>query len=178
MGAADEAHRNEVAKEIGDQSRNLKARIDRLRTERAAITEARSSGSIEAALRDLQIKFSVAWRATENCTNGDPHALVCAAARKLQGALEAARHRDELEQSLTRTEARLAALPPIGAVDPQADATARLLRWLTHGALSVSPDDVGNARLLAMVVWPQLAGIASMIAVAPWRRKAAAPSPN
>jgi len=163
---------------IAAESAGLSGRIDRLRTERAAITEARSSGSIEAALRDLQIKFSVAWRATENCTNGDPHALVCAAARKLQGALEAARHRDELEQSLTRTEARLAALPPIGAVDPQADATARLLRWLTHGALSVSPDDVGNARLLAMVVWPQLAGIAFMLAMAPWRRKAAAPSPN
>ena len=163
---------------IAAESAGLSGRIDRLRTERAAITEARSSGSIEAALRDLQIKFSVAWRATENCTNGDPHALVCAAARKLQGALEAARHRDELEQSLTRTEARLAALPPIGAVDPQADATARLLRWLSHGALSVSPDDVGNARLLAMVVWPQLAGIAFMLAMAPWRRKAAAPSPN
>ena len=62
-----------------------------------------------------------------------------------------------------------AALPPIGAADPQADATARLLRWLSHGALSVSPDDVGNARLLAMVVWPQLAGIAFMLAMAPWR---------
>jgi hypothetical protein len=163
---------------IAAESAGLSGRIDRLRTERAAITEARSPGSIEAALRDLQIKFSVAWRATENCTNGDPHALVCAAARKLQGALEAARHRDELEQSLTRTEARLAALPPIGAVDPQADATARLLRWLSHGALSVSPDDVGNARLLAMVVWPQLAGIAFMLAMAPWRRNAPRPSPN
>jgi hypothetical protein len=163
---------------IAAESTGLSGRIDRLRTERAAVTEARSSGSIEAALRDLQIKFSVAWRATENCTNGDPHALVCAAARKLQGALEAARHRDELEQSLTRTEARLAALPPIGAVDPQADATARLLRWLSHGALSVSPDDVGNARLLAMVVWPQLAGIAFMLAMAPWRGKAAVPSPH
>jgi len=162
---------------IAAESAGLSGRIDRLRTERAAITEARSPGSIEAGLRDLKIKFSVAWRATENCTNGDPHALVCQAARKLQGALEAARHRDELEQSLTRTEARLAALPPIGAVDPQADATARLLRWLSHGALSVSPDDVGNARLLAMVVWPQLAGIAFMLAMAPWRRKAA-PSPS
>jgi len=158
---------------IAAESTGLSGRIDRLRIERAAVAEARSSASIEAALRDLQIKFSVAWRATENCTNGDPHALVCAAARKLQGALEAARHRDELEQSLTRTEARLAALPPIGAIDPQADATARLLRWLSHGALSVSSDDVGNARLLAMVVWPQLAGIAFMLAMAPWRRKTA-----
>jgi hypothetical protein len=153
------------------ESAGLSSRIERLRTERAAISETRSPGSIEVALRDLQIRFSVAWRATQNCTNGDPHALVCAAARKLQGALEAARHRDELELSLTRTEARLAALPPIGAADPQADATARLLRWLTNGALSVSPDDVGNARLLAMVVWPQLAGIAFMLAMAPWRRK-------
>jgi hypothetical protein len=159
------------------ESTGLSGRIERLRTERAAITETRSTGSIEAALRDLQIRFSVAWRATQNCTNGDPHALVCAAARKLQGALEAARHRDELEQSLTRSEARLAALPPIGAADPQADATARLLRWLTHGALSVSPDDVGNARLLAMVVWPQLAGIAFMLALAPWRHQRR-PSPN
>jgi len=163
---------------IAAESAGLTGRIDRLRTERAAITETRSSGSIEAALRDLQVKFSVAWRATQNCTNGDPHALVCAAARKLQGALEAARHRDELEQSLTRTEARLAALPPIGAVDPQADATARLLGWLSHGALSVSPDDVANARLLAMVVWPQLAGIVLMLALAPWRRQAIRPSPN
>ncbi|HXW29910.1 MAG TPA: hypothetical protein VEK55_11165, partial [Xanthobacteraceae bacterium] len=153
------------------ESAGLSGRIERLRTERAAINEIRSVGSIEAALRDLQVRFSVAWRATQNCTNGDPHALVCAAARKLQGALEAARHRDELEQSLTRSEARLAALPPIGAADPQADATARLLRWLSHGALSVSPDDVGNARLLAMVVWPQLAGIAFMLAMAPWRHK-------
>jgi hypothetical protein len=85
--------------------------------------------------------------------------------------LEAARHREELELSLTRSEARLAALPPIGAADPQADATARLLHWLTHGALTVSPDDIGNARLLAMVVWPQLAGLAFMLAMAPWRRR-------
>jgi hypothetical protein len=153
------------------EAAGLSGRIERLRTERAAITETRSPGSIEVALRDLQVRFSVAWRATQNCTNGDPHALVCAAARKLQSALEAARHRDELEQSLTRSEARLAALPPIGAADPQADATARLLRWLSHGALSVSPDDVGNARLLAMVVWPQLAGIAFMLAMAPWRQQ-------
>jgi hypothetical protein len=153
------------------ESAGLSGRIERLRTERAAITETRSPGSIEAALRDLQIRFSVAWRATQNCTNGDPHALVCAAARKLQAALEAARHRDELELSLTRSEARLAALPPIGAADPQADATARLVHWLSHGTLSVSPDDVGNARLLAMVVWPQLAGVAFMLAMAPWRRK-------
>jgi hypothetical protein len=157
------------------ESAGLSGRIERLRTERAAITETRSLGSIEAALRDLQIRFSVAWRATQNCTNGDPHALVCAAARKLQGALEAARHRDELEQSLMRSEARFAALPPIGAADPQADATARLLRWLSHGALSVSPDDVGNARLLAMVVWPQLAGIAFMLAMAPWRHQRRSP---
>jgi hypothetical protein len=67
---------------------------------------------------------------------------------------------------LTRTEARLAAVP-----DPQADATARLLGWLSHGALSVSPDDVGNARLLAMVVGPQLAGIVFVLATAPWRRQ-------
>jgi hypothetical protein len=153
------------------ESAGLNGRIERLRTERAAITETRSTGSVEAALRDLQVRFSVAWRATQNCTNGDPHALVCAATRKLQSALEAARHRDELEQSLTRSEARLGALPPIGAADPQADATARLLRWLSHGALSVSPDDVGNARLLAMVVWPQLAGIAFMLAMAPWRQQ-------
>jgi hypothetical protein len=157
---------------IAAESAGLSSRIERLRSERAAITEARSVGSIEAGLRDLQIRFSVAWRATQNCTNGDPHALVCAAARKLQSALEAARHREELEQSLTRSEARLAALPPIGAADPQADATARLLHWLTHGALTVSPDDIGNARLLAMVVWPQLAGLAFMLAMAPWRRKA------
>jgi hypothetical protein len=156
---------------IAAESAGLSGRIERLRTERAAIAETRSVGSIEAALRDLQIRFSVAWRATQNCTNGDPHALVCAAARKLQGALEAARHREELELSLTRSEARLAALPPIGAADPQADATARLLHWLTHGALTVSPDDIGNARLLAMVVWPQLAGLAFMLAMAPWRRR-------
>jgi hypothetical protein len=153
------------------ESAGLTGRIERLKTERGAITEIRSPGTIEAALRDLQVKFAVAWRATQNCTNLDPHALVCAAARKLQGALEASRHRDELELSLTRSEARLAALPPIGAADPQADATARLVRWLSHGTLSVSPDDVGNARLLAMIVWPQLAGIAFMLAMAPWRRK-------
>jgi hypothetical protein len=45
------------------------------------------------------------------------------------------------------------------------------LGWLSHGALSVSPDDVGNARLLARVGGPQLAGIVFMLATAPWRRQ-------
>jgi hypothetical protein len=156
---------------IAAESAGLTGRIARLQSERAVITEARSAGNLEAGLRDLQVRFNVAWRATQNCTNGDPHALVCAAARKLQSALEAARRRDDLEQSLSRSEARLAALPAIGTADPQADTTARLLRWLTHGAIAASPEDISNARLLAMIVWPQFAGIAFMLAMAPWRQK-------
>jgi hypothetical protein len=90
------------------------------------------------------------------------------AADKLLGAIAQAERRDDLEHQLSHAQSTLASLPPVGVIDPQAESAARLIEFVT--GKTISPDSVANARMLAMIVWPQMSGLALLFAMAVWRK--------
>jgi hypothetical protein len=50
------------------------------------------------------------------------------------------------------------------AADPQTMAATRLAQWVSHGAVSPSEADISMARLLLLVLLPQISGVIVMIA--------------
>jgi hypothetical protein len=50
------------------------------------------------------------------------------------------------------------------AADPQTDAAAKLLAWVSFGGLRPTPDDFGMLRLFLMTLLPQIGGIVLMVA--------------
>ncbi len=166
------AARDRVAAENG----NLAARIERLRSERASITETRAVSAIEAELQRAQPGAAAVWKATSGCTDVTRaiSGEVCAPVLRLREALGTAERRDALDRDLREAEARLGALPPVMAADPQAETAARLARWLSAGHLALAPDDIRMARVFGMTLLPQIAGLVFMLALAlfqPGRRR-------
>jgi hypothetical protein len=152
----------------------LQNRIEHLRTERTGITETRAVGEIEATLKVQEasnsMKYGYTWSAAHVCRDMDRAPSPCKAAVKLQGALEAARHRDDLDRSLSHAEASLAALPAVSTVDPQTETVSRLARWLSGGRIDPDPASVGNVRLSLLVLLPQMAGVALLFGTSAWRK--------
>jgi len=149
----------------------LMTRIERLRPERASITETRSVATIEAELQRAQPRAAAVWRATAGCRDVTlpESGEACATVLSLRQALGTAQRRDNLDAALHAAEAELARLPPITTADPQADIAVRLVNWVSFGAIKLSPNDIAMARIAGMTLMPQIAGLVLMLAVSLWQ---------
>jgi len=152
------------------ESAALTARIERLQFERAHVTETRSVGTIEAELQRVQPSAVSVWRATSGCRDvtlpESGHA--CAEVLALREALGTAQRRDVLDADLDRTEAQLALLPAVTAVDPQSETATRLVNWATFGVINITANDVNLARVTSMILMPQTAGLVLLLAMTLW----------
>ena len=154
------------AKVVGENAA-LTERISRLRSERAAITETRSTAAIEVELQRAQPEAQAVWRATNGCrdvtrmTSG----RACATVLELREALATVERRDGLDTELRAAESRLAALPAVALADPQATTAAEILAWLTGGAFKPAPSDISRLRALGLALTPSLAGLLAMLAI-------------
>jgi hypothetical protein len=63
-----------------------------------------------------------------------------------------------------QTELREAMAKVGAAADPQTDATAKLIRWVSRGSVRPSADDFEMLRLFLMTLLPQLGGLVLMVA--------------
>lgn len=88
-----------VRGKIAAESMALRTRLDRLRAERATITETRPVTSIEAELQRAQPSAAAVWRATAGCRDVTlpESGQACAAVLALRQALGTAQRRDTLD---------------------------------------------------------------------------------
>jgi membrane protein implicated in regulation of membrane protease activity len=166
---------------IAAESGGLNARIERLRGERAAITETRAFAAIETDIQRAQPAAAAVWRQTAGCTDVTLAAsgAACADVLRLRQALAHAQRRDALDAELRAAESRLAALPAVAASDPQTDAAARLINWASFGLTRISAQDIDMARVAGMTLLPQISGLVLMLAMVLWQpvRRRERPSP-
>src|SRR5262245_45090698 len=156
------AGRSKVAAEASA----LAADIDRLRNERATITETRAVSTIEAEIQRAQPAAAAVWKQTAGCSNVTmaTSGSACAEVLKLRQALGVAQRRDALDAALRSAEAKLAPLPAITTGDPQATMAADILAWISVGRLSLTPHDIHRLRVTGLTVIPALAGIIFLFA--------------
>jgi hypothetical protein len=156
------AGRSKVAAEASA----LAADIDRLRGERAAITETRAISTIEAEIQHAQPAAAAVWKQTAGCSNVTMAASgsACAEVLKLRQALGVAQRRDALDTELRSAETRLAPLPAITTGDPQATMAADLVAWISFGHVRLTPHDIHRMRITGLTIIPALAGIIFMFA--------------
>src|SRR5712671_2526295 len=156
------AGRSKVAAEASA----LVADIERLRGERAAITETRAISTIEAEIQRAQPAAAAVWKQTAGCSNVTMAASgsACADVLKLRQALGVAQRRDALDAELRSAETRLAPLPAITTGDPQATMAADLVAWISLGHVSLTPHDIHRMRITGLTIIPALAGIIFMFA--------------
>jgi hypothetical protein len=158
---------------IASESTLLTERIERLRSERAKITESRLAATIEVDLQRAQPGAAAVWRATSGCrdvtlaSSGD----ACAAVLALRQALQTAQRRDALDNDLLEAEKQLKNLPAVSVSDPQADTAADLVKWATLGMINLTTEDIRIARIAGMTLMPQIAGLVLMLAAALWQSR-------
>jgi hypothetical protein len=152
---------------VAAEATALTADIERLRAERAVITEARPVSTIEAEIQRAQPAAAAVWKQTAGCSNVTMAAsgAACAEVLKLRQALGVAQRRDTLDAELRSTEARLAPLPAITTGDPQATMAADIVAWISLGRISLTPHDIHRMRITGLTIIPALAGIIFMFAV-------------
>jgi len=149
----------------------LRTRLDRLHSERATITEARSAAAIEAELQLAQPRAAAVWRATAGCRDVTlpESGQACASVLALRQALGTVQRRDTLDANLRDAEAQLAHLPAVTTADPQAETAAKLVNWATFGLTKLVADDIRMARVAGMALMPQIAGLVLMLAAILWQ---------
>jgi hypothetical protein len=152
---------------IASEYAALTNRIDRLRRERAGISETRPVDAIEVELQRAQPGAQAVWRITAGCTDVTRaiSARICEAVLKLREALATAQRRDGIDAELRKAEARLAVVPAIAAADPQAKTAAQIIAWLTAGRLNPTPQDMSWLRTIGLALTPSMAGLVGMLAL-------------
>lgn len=152
---------------LAGESSVLAERIEQLRSERAAITEARAADAVEAELQEAQPAAQAVWKVTSGCRDVTraSSGRICATVLSLREELAAARHRDAIDADLGEAQTKLAALPAIGAADPQAAMAAEMVAWISGGRIAPSPRDVYRLRTLGLTLVPSLAGLVTMLAL-------------
>jgi hypothetical protein len=145
----------------------LTERVDRLRRERAGISETRAVAAIEVELQRAQPSAQAVWKATAGCRDVTraASARACATVLDLREALANAERRDAIDAELQDAAARLAKLPAIVTADPQATTAAEIVAWLSAGRVSPSPQDVSWLRTIGLALTPSLAGLIGMLAL-------------
>lgn len=151
----------------------LTERIERLRHERAGITELRPVAAVEVALQSAQIEAQPVWAVTDGCRDVTrvSSARICAPVLALRQVLALAVRRDAIDAELVALQAQRAALPVVATADPQAATAAETIAWLSAGALAPSPSDIARLRTLGLALTPSLAGLVAMLALALTRRE-------
>jgi hypothetical protein len=156
---------------IAGQSTMLRATIDRLRGERALITESRSVATIEAELQRAQPGAAAVWRATAGCRDVTvpESGQACATVLALRQALGTAERRDRLDADLREASSQLERLPAVTTADPQAETAAKLVHWATFGVVNLTSNDIQMARVAGIALMPQIAGLVLMLATTLWQ---------
>jgi hypothetical protein len=112
-------------------------RLTRLRTERKAITESRSTGEITIAIRNATAKKI------------DDERL----------ALQQARRRDQIDADLATIEQTVGNSPNLSQADPAAATISSIVSLISGGRLVIADDMFRRARLLALITLPLLGGL-------------------
>jgi hypothetical protein len=156
---------------IAGQSAMLRATIDRLRGERALITETRSVATIEAELPRAQPGAAAVWRATAGCRDVTvpESGQACATVLALPQALGTAERRNRIDADLGEASSQLARLPPVTTADPQAETAPRLVHRATFGVINLTSNDIQMARVAGIALMPQIAGLVLMLATTLWQ---------
>jgi hypothetical protein len=145
----------------------LAERIERLRRERAGISEAGAVSALEAALQQAQPGAQAVWKSTSGCHDVTlpSSGRACAAVLELRERLANAQRRDAIDAETRAAESRFAALPAIATADPQAAAAAEIVGWISAGRISPTPHDVHRLRTIGLTITPALAGLVAMLAL-------------
>ena len=152
---------------IAGESAALTERLDRLRLDRAGITESRPAAAIEIELQRAQPDAQAVWRITSGCRDvtRTTSAQACATVLALREALATAERRDAIDVELREVQSKLAVLPAIAMADPQATMAAEIIKWVTGGTVSPAASDIARLRALGLALAPSLAGIIAMLAL-------------
>jgi hypothetical protein len=147
-------------------------RIDRLRLERAGISEMRTVAAIDVEMQKAQPDAQWVWRATDGCRDvtRPASARACATVLEVRQAHAAAARRDAIDAELRDLQTKLAVLPAIAAADPQATTASEMIVWVSAGTFNPAPHDMARLRALGLALMPSLAGIIGMLALALMRR--------
>ena len=142
-------------------------RIERLRQERASLSEMRSTAAIAIELQRAQTEAQSVWAITAGCRDvtRPASARTCAPVLQLREAMASAERRDTIELELREAQAKLAGLPAIAASDPQATAVSEIVTWLSAGSFNPAAADVSKLRTLGLALMPSLAGLIGMLAM-------------
>lgn len=157
---------------IASETVLLTERMDRLRHERAGISEMRPTAAIDVELQKAQPEAQWVWRATDGCRDvtRPASARACATVLELRQARAAAERRDAIDAELREVQSKRAALPAVAMADPQATTAAQTVVWLSAGVFNPAPEDVARLRALGLALMPSLAGLIGMLAMALMRR--------
>jgi hypothetical protein len=158
---------------VANESVALNARLERLRVERAAISEQRGVAALEAELQRVQPSAQGVWKATNGCRDVTlaRSGQACEPVLRLREAIGTAQQRDVLDADMRDAERQLAALPAIRLDDPQARTTSDLVAWLSGGVVAPTVQDIHRLRIVGLTVAPACAGLLLWMAVALWRRR-------
>jgi len=146
----------------------LRQRIERLTSQRAAIAETRPVAAIEAELQLAQPAAATVWSRTNGCSDVTQarSGELCGSIIRLRQMIASAQRRDQIDAELDQARTALAALPAITSADPQAEMAAELT--------SLSPATAALLRILGMTLLPQISGLVLMLATGLWRMRRAA----
>ena len=158
---------------VANESVALNVRLERLRVERAAISEQRGVAALEAELQRVQPSAQAVWKATNGCRDVTlaRSGQACEPVLRLREAIGTAQQRDVLDADMRDAERQLAALPAIRLDDPQARTTSDLVAWLSGGMVAPTVQDIHRLRIVGLTVAPACAGLLLWMAVALWRRR-------
>jgi hypothetical protein len=145
----------------------LSVRMERLQSERAAITETRSVAALEAELQATQPNAASVWKQTDGCRNVTivTSGQACATVLQVRQRLADAHRRDAIDSELRAAEARISYAPAISGADPQAATAANLVNWLSAGLTNVTTTDIAMLRVALITLLPQCAGLVLMLAL-------------
>jgi hypothetical protein len=148
----------------------VRATVDRLRAERTASTETRSTALLQVeSERHRALIDRAAWRSTGGCrvVTSPGSAALCANFMVTRRAMAAATQRDAIDAELRGAEEKLATLPAVqSAADPQAVMAADVVAWITAGKVSFQPQDNTRLRIVGTALMPTLAGVVMMLGMA------------
>jgi hypothetical protein len=158
---------------IASEGAALSARFERLRDERAAISEHRSVEALEAELQRAQPSAQAVWKSTNGCRDVTlaRSAQACDAVLRIREAIGSARRRDAIDDEMRGVERHVASLPAVRLDDPQARTTSDLVAWLSGGLVAPSVLDIARLRVVGLTVAPACAGLLLWMAAALWRRQ-------
>jgi hypothetical protein len=148
----------------------VRTTVDRLRAERTASTETRSTAALQAqSERERALIDRNVWRVTGGCHDVTipDSAAACTAVMATRQAMAVAARRDAVERELRAAEEKLATLPAMqSAADPQAVMAVDVVAWITATKVRFQPEDIARIRIIALALMPTQSGIVLALGMA------------